>query len=60
MKFQSEYETLKEFGLASTLNEEQLYNLLMFAKPTKNDIFYDLGSGYEDIEQPKKTKRRKK
>ncbi len=49
MKFQSEYETLKEFGLPSTLNENQMYNLLRFTRPTKNDIFYDLGSGYGNI-----------
>jgi len=49
LKFQSEYETLQEFGVASTLNENQLNNLLRFARPTKNDIFYDLGSGYGDI-----------
>ena len=49
MKFQSEYDALKELGLASTLNENQMHNLVHLAKPTKNDIFYDLGSGYGDI-----------
>ena len=36
-------------GLASTLDENQMNNLIHLAKPTKNDIFYDLGSGYGDI-----------
>ncbi len=49
LKFQSEYESLKELGLASTLDEKQMNNLIHLAKPTKNDIFYDLGSGYGDI-----------
>ena len=49
MKFQSEYESLKELGLASTLNENQMNNLIRLAKPGKNDVFYDLGSGYGNI-----------
>lgn len=49
MKFQSECKTLKELGLASTLNYNQMYSLMYLAKPGKNDVFYDLGSGYGDI-----------
>ena len=49
LKFQSEYESLKELGPTSTLDENHMYNLIRLAKPTKNDIFYDLGSGYGDI-----------
>lgn len=49
MKFQSEFESLKELGLTSTLNENQMNNLMNLTKPGKKDVFYDLGSGHGDI-----------
>lgn len=46
MKFLSQVESLKENGQPSALSENDIWNIIKIAKPKKNDIFYDLGSGY--------------
>lgn len=44
-------QSLWKYGQPSALNENEIYNLIKLANPTKNDVFYDLGSGYGDIVQ---------
>jgi len=42
-------QSIRKYGLPAALNENEIYNLIKLANPTKNDVFYDLGSGYGDI-----------
>jgi len=49
MEFPSQMQSLRKYGQPATLDENEIYNLIKLAKPTKNDVFYDLGSGYGDI-----------
>ena len=51
MEFLSQMQSLWKYGQPSALNENEIYNLIKLANPTKNDVFYDLGSGYGDIVQ---------
>ena len=42
-------QSIRKYGLPAALNENEIYNLIKLTNPTKNDVFYDLGSGYGDI-----------
>ena len=49
MEFLSQMQSLRKYGQPAALDENEIYNLIKLAKPTKNDVFYDLGSGYGDV-----------
>ena len=46
MQFLSEVQYLEKYGPPSALYENEINNLIKLARPTKNDVFYDLGSGH--------------
>jgi len=49
MEFLSQMQSLRRYGQPAALSENEIYNLIKLANPTKNDVFYDLGSGYGDV-----------
>ena len=49
MQFLSEVQYLEKYGPPSALYENEINNLIKLARPTKNDVFYDLGSGHGDV-----------
>lgn len=49
MEFLSQIQSLKEYGPGNALTQNEVNNIFRLAKPTKNDVFYDLGSGYGDL-----------
>ena len=49
MEFLSEEESSELYGEPVALKEFEIKNIIRLARPTKNDIFYDLGSGYGEI-----------
>ena len=49
MEFLSQIQSLKEYGPGNALTENEVNNIFRLAKPTKNDVFYDFGSGYGDL-----------
>lgn len=49
MEFLSEVQYLEKYGPPSALYENEINNLIKLTRPTKNDVFYDLGSGHGDV-----------
>jgi len=49
MQFLSQLQSLKQYGPGNALTENEVNNIFRLAKPTKRDVFYDLGSGYGDL-----------